>query len=108
MRRCICYPQWWRVAWAKYGFDAVDPAEVLAILARARTLDIDKEFLEILAEDVTAFYTAHPSGTPFRIRDWAQTPFAEKLLAGTTWRGVLNLHDSEQVATFEEYLYSEL
>lgn len=95
-------------AWAKYGFDAVNPVEVLAILARARSLNIDKEFLDILAEDATAFYAMHPPDTPFRINDWARTPFAKELLVGTNWHGVLNLHNSEQVATFEEYLYSEL
>jgi hypothetical protein len=95
-------------AWAKYGFDAIDPTEVLAILTRARERNIDKESLDILAEDAAAFYAMHPLGTPFRISEWSRTPFAKELLLGTYWHGVLNLHDSEQVTTFEEYLYSEL
>jgi hypothetical protein len=91
-------------AWARYGFDAARQADVMGILQRAHSLDIEPEAIDILEEDVIQFYESHPPDTPFRIWAWSQTPFAEKLLVGTYWKAVLDLHDLEQVSIFEAYL----
>jgi hypothetical protein len=94
-------------ALARYGFDAVNQEDIIKILIRAQTLGIDSEALNILAEDVKRFYESNPHSAPFRIHEWSQTPFGEKLLAGTYWKAVLDLHNSDQLDIFEEYLDSE-
>jgi hypothetical protein len=94
-------------ALARYGFDATRQKDVISILQRATTLDIEQESIDILIDEAKLFYESHPPNTPFRIWEWSQTPFGETLLAGTYWNAVLDLHNSEQTSIFEEYLASE-
>ncbi|GAB3639143.1 hypothetical protein GCM10027422_47340 [Hymenobacter arcticus] len=92
-------------ALARYGFDAVKKWEVFNILEQGGERGIDLRFIAILTDEAEQFYASHPDNTPFRIWEWSQTPFGEKLLVGTQWDAVLDLHDAEQVSVFEEYLY---
>jgi len=59
-----------------------------------------------LREDLEAFYNyKQPTAAPFPLENWARLPFGQKLLAGTYWKGVLDLHNPAQVQIFEAYLY---
>ena len=90
-------------AWAKYGFAATVPAEVYRILDTAPSRGIAPDLVEELRAELGAFYQR--STEPFPLEPWAQLPFGEQLLAGTLWRGELNLRNPRQVEIFEAYLY---
>ena len=93
-------------AWAKYGFAALHQVEVIHILDTASERGIDDEAVMELREDLEAFYNyKQTTAAPFPLENWARLPFGEKLLAGTYWKGVLDLHNPAQVQIFEAYLY---
>lgn len=91
-------------AWAKYGFAAKQPSEVLRILDEASDRGIAAEAIQELREDARQYYAQNT--TPFPLESWARLPFGEKLLAGTVWQGELDLRNPAQVQVFEAYLYN--
>lgn len=91
-------------AWARYGFAATSQVDVRKILATGENRGVARWQVEELLLDVDAFYAK--SAAPFPLESWARLPFGERLLAGTTWWGELDLRNPEQVQVFEAYLYA--
>lgn len=90
-------------AWAKAGFAATDQAEVLAILAKAPA-QVPSNVVQALQQVVQDHYTAYPN-KPFPMERLAQTQYGKTLLSGSSWHGILDLNNAEQMAIFEAYLH---
>ena len=90
-------------AWARYGFNANSKRHALAPMNLCRNKGVRKAAQKVIDD----YYQIN--GLP----DWAEFPMhilTEKIwgrsyLLGSSWSGVLDLMNAEQVATFEGYLF---
>lgn len=90
-------------AWARYGFNATSKRHAMAPMNLCRNKGVRNAAQKIIDD----YYQVN--GLP----DWAEFPMhllTEKIwgksyLLGSSWSGVLDLMNTEQIATFEKYLF---
>lgn len=86
--------------WARYGFYAPDKEAVKYIL-------IGKEkhpHLEDAKGIIEGFYKGKKDSTPFPMHLISNTSWGKEFLIKTSWSGVLDFSNPEQVEIFEKYL----
>lgn len=89
--------------WAKNFFTADNKDEVEEILTKAKNELPNPQFLAI-RRIFDNYYSKNPSGTAFPIQKWAELPFMENILRGSSWKGSIDLTNSEQFSNFIAYV----
>ncbi len=98
-------------AWAKYGFSATDPNEILGQIGQRRTRVTRRQF-KYVTDMIKDHAEANP-GVPFPMYKIANlgrangTEYGKKLLMGTFWSGELDLASRKFKRIFEDYLYGK-
>jgi len=90
--------------WAKYGFRAVNKADVEIILDDAQKKLNAKDFV-IIEKIYNGYYTKNPGGKSFPMNLWAALDFMKPVLLGSDWKGELDLKNKLHLEKFKEYVY---
>ncbi|MBV7533131.1 hypothetical protein [Chitinophaga sp. sic0106] len=92
--------------WAKNFFAAEIKEEVAEILNKAKAKLTQHQYLAI-HKIYDNYYMKYPGGNAFPIHKWAELPFMESILRGSTWHGSIDLTNREQFAKFVLYVLGE-
>lgn len=92
--------------WAKAGFSATERADVDKTLSKADENSIvDPSVIKALKGEVERHYSKNSTNPgPFPIWRWANNASLKDMLKASSWHGVLNLRNKQELSRFEEYL----
>ncbi len=89
--------------WAKNFFTASDRNEMRAILNKCKDLLNGRDY-NIVNRIYINYYGKNIVGTAFPIQKWAELPFMEPILRGSSWHGAIDFHNTEQFSNFIAYV----
>ena len=92
--------------WAKAGFSATERADIDETLLKATQNSIvAPSVIKALEGEVERHYAKNPDNPdPFPIWRWANNAPLKAMLIVSSWHGVLNLRNKQELSRFEEYL----
>ena len=92
--------------WAKAGFSATERADVdKTLLTATENSIVDPSVIKALKGEVERHYSKSPDNPdPFPIWRWANRALLKDMLLASSWHGVLNLLNKQELSRFEEYL----
>ncbi|GAA3967184.1 hypothetical protein [Mucilaginibacter dorajii] len=89
--------------WAKFGFKAIEKAEVTTILNSAKK-DLSDHQFNVVERFYKAYYDNEPNGTNFPMEDWGRLAYMENTLKGSDWHGELDLMNQKDFTNFKNYV----
>ncbi|TDO24213.1 hypothetical protein [Pedobacter duraquae] len=95
------------LVWARYHFEATEKRQMEVILAKGKRM-LDGTKFAAIKKIFDTYYVLHPDGERFPIVRWANIPFMKDILLGTSWEGVIDFKNKDQLLNFIKYVRKEL
>ena len=90
--------------WAKYGF-AAEKRDVDDLITYFKTSRKDKKHTKEIEDMVRNFYSKNDVKTLFPMNLISEKTYGKDMLLDSSWYGVIDMNDAEQIKIFEKYLF---